>query len=392
MNEQRQVHLDSLRGIAAIIVVITHYIGAFFPYATFGQQGSYQQKLPIEAIFFYPPFGLMVAGNFAVCLFFILSGYVLSYRFLGEPRNTKKIIHAILKRPIRLGGVVLFIITLSAFLWHKNLYFNASVSAISTSTPWFSTLWKGNFALDPFLSSASSALFAHAERYNIALWTIQVELYGSILVFLTLLVIGNFKYRSIVFLLFIIIFAKSYYQGFFLGMLIADLIKNRPFPLSTTLKKYLTLFSGVGFICFSSYPHYVNTTFINTIIYKYLPSDEGFEGGYSMLAALLLFSFICLNESAKTCLNLKVFRFLGDISYGVYGIHILVIGSLSSWVFLQLYQEIGYIYSFLITVTSGLVIIILLGQLITKYIDMPCIRLSSFISSKVMDKVTLITQ
>lgn len=388
MTKNREVHLDSLRGIAAMIVVITHYMGAFFPYSTFGQQGSYQQKLPIENIFFYPPFGLIVAGNFAVCLFFILSGYVLSYRFLGEPRETKQIVIAILKRPIRLGGVVLFTVILSSYLWHENLYFNDLVSEISTSTPWFTTLWRGNFSLDAFLLSTSRALFADAQRYNIALWTIQVELYGSILVFLTLLVISNFKYRSIVFLILIAVLAKSFYQGFFLGMLIADLIKNKPFSLSVTAKKYLSIFFGIGFIYFSSYPYYVSTEFISTTIYNGLPTNKGFKGGYPMLASLLLFSFICLNDKAKHYLNLKLFKFLGDISYGVYSVHILVIGSFSSWIFLQLHQELGYLFSFFITFILGLTLIILLGQLITKYIDEPSIKLSKFMSKKIMNKVT----
>ncbi|MEO1887594.1 MAG: hypothetical protein ABGX72_09550, partial [Methyloprofundus sp.] len=57
-KQAHQAHLDSLRGIAAIIIVITHYIGAFFPFAAFANQGSYQQKHLLEEIFFYPPFGL----------------------------------------------------------------------------------------------------------------------------------------------------------------------------------------------------------------------------------------------------------------------------------------------------------------------------------------------
>lgn len=38
-TQTHQAHLDSLRGIAALIVVFTHYIGAFFPFAAFANQG-----------------------------------------------------------------------------------------------------------------------------------------------------------------------------------------------------------------------------------------------------------------------------------------------------------------------------------------------------------------
>ena len=383
-----QAHLDSLRGIAALIVVFTHYIGAFLPYSAFANQGYYQQKFPVESLFFYPPFGLVVAGHFAVCLFFILSGYVLSYSYLGEPRNTKRLFNAILKRPIRLGGVVLFTVIIGGVLWYAGLYYNDAVADLSTSKPWFSDLWNGDFDLNAFLVNISSSLFGRAEIYNKSMWTIQVELYGSILVFLVLFLASNFKYRIFIFVFFIAFFIGSFYQGFFLGMLIADFLKNKPLKLSTKVKKSLEFVLFILFFYLSSYPHYASVEYIvSHTIYAFLPSDTGFEGGYPMLAAFLLFCFICLNDKVKSFLNLKVFKFLGEISYGVYGVHILVIGSLSSWLFLKLYVEIGYAAAFLFVLLSGLFIIIFFGYLITLYIDRPAIKLSNFASNKVIDLV-----
>lgn len=378
LKQAHQLHLDSLRGLAATIVVITHYVGAFFPFSAFANQGSYRQKYIFESLFFYPPFGLMIAGQLAVCLFFILSGYVLSYNYLGEPRNIKKLLIAIIKRPIRLGGVVLCTVILSACLWYSELYFNVPVADVSSSTPWFSDLWKGQFVLQDFLINIGSALFGSAEIYNISLWTIQVELYGSILVFLTLLISSNFKYRWVIFSLFIIVFIKSFYQGFFLGMLIADLVKNKPFRLSVRLKNTMAGLLALAFFYFGSYPHYANVEYLSTTVYKILPEDTDYEGGYPMLAALFLFCHICLNDKLKELLCMDLFQYLGKVSYGVYGVHLLVIGSISSWLFLSLLAHVGYIYAFIIVFLSGLMIILFLGHLITLYIDKPVIRLANY--------------
>ena len=381
-----QSHLDSLRGIAALIVVFTHYLGAFLPYSAFASQGHYRQQFPFENLFFYPPFGLIIAGHFAVCLFFILSGYVLSYNYLGEPRNTKKLLIAILKRPIRLGGVVLFTVILGAYLWYAGFYFNDAIADISRSKPWFSDLWNGGFDFKAFLKNISRSLFSHSELYNKSLWTIQVELYGSILVFLVLLFASHFKYRLVIFAFFIAFFMHSFYQGFFLGVFIADLVKHKPLKIPTGIKKACELFLFVLFIYFSSYPHYASYEYlVNHTIYSFLPNDAGFEGGYPMLAALLFFCFICLNNKIKEYLNLSLFKFLGQISYGVYGVHILVIGSISSWLFLKLYVELGYVNAFLFVLISGLLFIICLGYLMTRYIDKPAIRLSNFTSHKIID-------
>ena len=381
-KEAHQAHLDSLRGIAAIIVVITHYIGAFFPFAAFANQGSYQQKHLLEEIFFYPPFGLVIAGHLAVCLFFILSGYVLSYNYLGTPGKKIKLLAAIAKRPIRLGGVVLATTILSALLWANNLYYNAQVVEITTSKPWFFDLWRGQFALKYFLINTGSSLFDSADIYNISLWTIQVELYGSILVFLTLILFANFKYRWVVFSILILVFAKSFYQGFFLGMLLADLVKHKPVELSVRLKQTIAVLLGLMFFYLGSYPHYANIEYIKTTVYHWLPADTGCEGGYPMLAALLLFCFICLNDRVKKGLQLPVFKYLGKVSYGVYGVHILVIGSLSSWLFLLCYQQLGYLGAFLIAIAGGLTVIIATGHLITVYVDKPAIRLANYVGNK----------
>ncbi|GFO71975.1 hypothetical protein BJAS_P1867 [Bathymodiolus japonicus methanotrophic gill symbiont] len=380
LKKTHQYHLDSLRGIAALVVVLTHYIGAFFPYSVVGKQGEYQQHYLFEDLFFYPPLGLMTAGHMAVCLFFILSGYVLSYNYLGEARNVKKLTGAILKRPIRLAGVVLCTLIISAFLWRGGLYFNEQLADVSSSKPWFFSLWKGHLSIKEFLINISSSLFEKAAKYNVSLWTIQVELYGSILVFLTLFFCSNFKYRWLIFAALILILVKSFYQGFFLGILIADLVKHKPICLSVRLKKNMAFFFGGAFLYLGGYPHYANIEYINSTVYHFLPADTGYDGGYPMLAALFLFCFICLHDKVKILLNMRLLKYLGEISYGVYGVHILVIGSLSAWLFLNLYKYIGYIPSFFVVLSSGLFVIICLAHLITVYVDKPAIKLANFVA------------
>ena len=118
LMENRQKDLDALRGLAALFVVTFHYLLAFYPFTVLGNHKGVAQQAAWEALFHLPPFGLATGGHHAVSMFFILSGYVLSYRLLNSTQcDWTTLISNALKRPVRLGGVVLFTIGLSAILW-----------------------------------------------------------------------------------------------------------------------------------------------------------------------------------------------------------------------------------------------------------------------------------
>jgi peptidoglycan/LPS O-acetylase OafA/YrhL len=65
--------LDSVRGLAALSVVLCHHLIAyprFWDAYVFGPQGN-------KTGLFFPPVYILWAGHSAVVLFFVLSGYVL---------------------------------------------------------------------------------------------------------------------------------------------------------------------------------------------------------------------------------------------------------------------------------------------------------------------------
>ena len=196
-----------------------------------GSQGNYPQRSAWESIIFMPPFGPLVHGPISVWLFFILSGYVLSYGYLGEPLKVVRILDAMVRRPIRLGGIVLFTIFLSSILWSFHLYFNDAVADLSQSRPWFSSFWEGEIQPRKVLIDVITAMFKKAEIYNSPFWTIRVELYGSFLIFFLMLVAGRLKYRLLFFFavtisLWIVKSDFSRCSGLIVGVIVADFVKT----------------------------------------------------------------------------------------------------------------------------------------------------------------------
>ncbi len=382
MSVSRERHLDSLRGIAALIVVVVHYLSAFYPYTVYGTSRGFEQHAVWEKIFFFPPFGVLTSGHLAVSLFFILSGYVLSYRYLGEPRQVKKILASILKRPVRLGGLVWFAVILCALMWNYGFFSNGAVPDLTGSKLWLDYFWVGDFNVYRFLLDFTESSFSKAFIYDPPLWTIKFELYGSIMVYLFLLLTGDFKYRILVSILLIIFFESSLYEGFWLGVLVADVRKNYTLRYFKKFKgAYCALFL-ILFLFFSSYPYDVDQRFLAGTIYSFLPNTQSLRGGYPMIAALSVFVLVVSSARLKKYLSWSPLHFMGNISYGVYAIHFLVLGSLSARLFVFLNNYMSYGFSFLIVFLSGLPVIIFLGYLATIYVDYSAIKLASYISKK----------
>ena len=80
-------YLDGLRGLAAFVVVFHHFILAFYPALFFGDNATPHLRAGLEAFVSGTPINLLYNGNFAVSIFFVLSGYVLSYKFFVRKKS-----------------------------------------------------------------------------------------------------------------------------------------------------------------------------------------------------------------------------------------------------------------------------------------------------------------
>lgn len=198
---QRKIHptsyLDGLRGVAALLVLHSHFLTNWFYPLRSGYLNSvsdtYIMQLPILRLFY--------AGRASVAVFFVISGFVLSYKPLlllrqgGEKAKVLEVLgSSVFRRGVRLWVPIVLGTLISALLANKDLY--TPVPGRGELLPpvlptlreqlwhWYGDLWGFSF---PWKSGGVDGNGAAGFAYNGHLWTIPIEFYGSIVVFVTVL-------------------------------------------------------------------------------------------------------------------------------------------------------------------------------------------------------------
>lgn len=389
-------YLDSLRGLAAIIVVLTHFAAVYYPHALFG--AAYAKTSRFEDWLRQPPLSLVMSGQFAVAVFFILSGYVLSIGFLKHGADKRRLWQAMVKRPLRLGGLVIFTIVLGYALMQAGRF---DWGTPNNDSRWLKTFWTTTPALGEFLYDLCFRTFAGAETYNPPLWTIHKELVGSYLVFASLAMTRrlNQRWRVVWLAALGLLTFRSLYVGFVIGMAFAEaevvsLRSASLISLANTKSSHrhsrskaaviaLLLLPGVWL---ASQLHYQRTSNeLHTLVDRLtkLFADFG-TGGSAMCGATLIFAAFWLSPRLQQSIDRPSLRYVGRVSYALYVMHFLIIGSVTYSLTLLLQTSIGRPAA---VATSGLVSALLLflcAELVTRWVDQPCIRLSHRVGESIV--------
>ena len=367
----RLSHLDGLRGLAALIVVFSHFVGGFFP-VIYGID-----------IIAKTPINLIYSGHLAVCIFFCLSGFVLSIGFISNEKQVF-LIPQIIKRYVRLVIPIFFSIFFACALIKIDLMYNHEVAPLTKSTAWLSTLYCFSPSWIDATINALITVFFVGSNYVTVLWTIPYEFFGSILVFLLLFL--RMFVRSVsdsrnlmisVYLCGSLFFLNSYLLCFIAGMMCAELYAFQP-KIILKNNQIIFLLLLAGYI--GSYPALETSTLylpVDTII-NFIPNinENRMKMCHIFSASILLFITL-YSPIIKKVLTTKFPQFLGKISFSLYLVHLPIICSFScaTYITLSSWQYFGYYSTSLITCLISFPIIIIASVLFT-YIDEMSVKLA----------------
>lgn len=325
----RSVELESVRGIAAFIVLLWHLSLGFFPVYS-GIFNNFDVNNSLKGSLGY----LFINGSAAVVLFFVLSGYVLSRSFFLTG-NYCLIRRNILKRLPRLASLTLLACLFSYSLFYLKMY-RFEEAALITGSAWLSKF--GYAYIEPFSPALPDAIWQGLYRtffygesyYNSSMWTMKLEFMGSFMVFGLAAALGakNDKfYPNVIFLMALLLAAtiQNYFVNFVAGAWLAWLMSdgadsnNHGYLVLILMSMYLFGYSGdsVG-------------------AYRFVPLiSEEFKVYLWMVASLMMLIGILKYKPAKYFLHKRLLVILGRLSFPLYLLHVPVLCSFGCLIFLE---------------------------------------------------------
>ncbi len=288
--------LDGLRGWAAVGVLFHHiFIDGLPPNAAMA-----------DRVFWSKAF--FVNGTLAVCIFFVVSGFSLSIRYLetGDERGLARIAFG---RYFRLAIPIFAICALTYLL----LVAGVVPPAGQRPSPLDEYL-RFIPSLDGLLSFSLFSVFvshSSAESYDPPLWTMSYEFFGSFLVFAILATMRVGARRTWVFGAIFAALAlwQSYYALFIGGILLADLTRQ------LNSRKSANLMGGVLCGC---------GVFVSLLL------NPWFDFLY-IASAMLLTAGVAYCIPIRSLFENRLSDFFGWISYPLYLVQAAVIYSFSLW-------------------------------------------------------------
>lgn len=365
-------YLDGLRGIAAILVVFNHYALSFYPAVFSKSPEEFHTKSHIELIFFNTPLSILLNGSLAVCLFVILSGFVLSIKYFHK-HDINQLQKSAVLRYFRLLPPILFCNLLAYFILLNHFNFNEQVSFISKSYWWLKAIWTFAPNIYDALSQSFFGMFFlnYPWTYDTPLYVIPLFFIGALVTVSTLALFGTMRKRIYIYLLLIILLSQSYLYLFIVGVFLCDIFVNKKIPKFLYRRIVIFIAFCLG-IFLGSYPLGASSELLNNTIYAFLPTNQILTalGLYHVLGAALIILSLLMSRIFQRLLSMKICLFLGRISYSVYVLHVVVLCSFSSFLFLQLQNYFNaYNRSVAVMFAISLVLIIGGGYLIHRFIE-----------------------
>jgi len=219
--------------------------------------------------------------------------------------------------------------------------------------------------------------------YNPVLWTMQIELFGSFLVFAITALFGQNRLRWVIYLALVAAVLRTEYLGFVVGMLLADLLAtaDRRADLARQIRRcgWGLLATGILLGGYTTYGNPAQTTYQLLFVQGWSVVENTFF--WHNLAAFFVLVAILGLPRVQKWLSWRPLVYLGQKSFSLYLLHQITLMGLSTYIFSSLIPHFGYTPSVAITVLAYLSLTLLGAHYFEIYVDRAAISISAQVAN-----------
>lgn len=379
----KNLSLEGLRGLAALGVVTSHFLFSFFPFLSkrFVESIEIPQRYAIERYLDYGILGIFYNGSFQVSIFFVLSGYVITGKFI-RTGEANVLWTASLKRLPRLMIPVFFSCLFAYLLLSYGAMCTSNAVAIG-GAGWPMAQYQDKISFATMLyQSTFGVILTNTYPLNAPLWTIRIELIASFMLFASYAFSGaKSPIKALAFFLLAMMAfvpdAWQYYSLFIIGSMIHYVLNIR--RLAAFLLILVSFYLGGYNNSFIYDP--IRTVF--GMANAATPFDSAKSFCY-LVGSVFLVTGVIHSHWAQRVLSFPAFVWLGRISFGMYLLHWPVICSLGFFMFhqLQVGLEWGHDLSGCVTGLVVITVVFVSSEIFTRLVDAPATLFSDILARK----------
>jgi peptidoglycan/LPS O-acetylase OafA/YrhL len=273
---------------------------------------------------------ILNAAGFAVQIFFVLSGVVLSFGFMrsGDINDLGSLA---VKRIPRLAIPCLFSTTIVYILLKNNLMYNHAAAAVQQGgNTWLSEHYTFESAFQDMLRALPESFITGVNSYNAVLWTMRWELLGSYFIIIFIIVLYPLKQKKMFFVwLFVtalLLFFSTAIAAFSFGLLISRVFTDKKDRLAALRHgrsvKIITVATILALCVLVS-------------VFNKFGFERRIGGALKIIAAALAVGSLTFIKTLQRFFSNGFSRFLGKISFPLYITHYSLIFSFTSYLILR---------------------------------------------------------
>lgn len=356
-----------------------------FPYLALGRvndRALFIAKWPWELWLARPPFTVLYNGDFAVLVFFVLSGYVLMRRFWRIGGRTLLIEGAIRRYPRLIfpaAASIAFALVLMRLQWmHSQDIPDYSIAGwirdIYTQVPSIKAALHAAFIGVPF--SGNPAALA----WNGPLWTLRIELLGSFLLFSVYFVFGRSKLLA--FVVFVALAIATGMPLYFIPFAIGASLNG----VTTWLQRHSGLSSLFFLIALTLGCFDLTDTFM--WMSAFVPDGLDKRTFWYAIGAPFAVAGVIGSVPLARFFGSRLIAYFGRISFSLYLLHWPIIFSFSIWAVGRFqasgadYEHAAW-YSYVLT----FLLLVILSEVFCRYVDATSTQFGVWFSRQVFARV-----